>query len=140
MRSVYAILETGIYVNDTDKACRFYQDIFGFELLLGDKRLKALKVGDSQVLLLFEKGQSLQPVTLPGGTIPPHDGDGPVHFAFAVPAAELDKWEQHLLAKGIAIESKVLFDSGYSIYFRDTDQHLVELTTSAIWKGLKKEP
>lgn len=136
MPSIVSILETGIYVEDTATACQFYQDLFGFELLFNDKRLKALKVNDSQVLLLFEKGASLKPLTLPGGMIPAHDGSGPVHFAFAVPPGEMEAWEALLLDKDIVIESKVSFEQGYSIYFRDTDNHLVELTTKAIWPGL----
>ena len=30
-----------------------------------------------------------QPMTTPGGTIPPHDGQGPLHIGFAVSAEEL---------------------------------------------------
>jgi len=48
---------------------------------LRDQRLCAYDVGSRGVLLLFLRGHSLDTVHLPGGTIPPHDGHGPVHIA-----------------------------------------------------------
>ncbi len=71
---------------------------------------------------------------MPGGTIPPHDGNGHLHLAFSIAASELPGWEMHLAAKGIAIESKIHWPrGGWSVYFRDPDQHLVELVTPGCW-------
>ena len=36
------------------------------------------------VLLLFQRGSTEQTVTMPGGTIPGHDGSGRLHVAFAI--------------------------------------------------------
>ena len=44
---------------------------------------------------------------LPGGVIPPHDGSGPVHIAFAMRTAEAEQWVKHLKAHGVDIESRV---------------------------------
>jgi len=40
-----------------------------------------------------------------------------------------------LIAQGIRIESKVTWPAGgQSLYFRDPDNHLVELATPGIWE------
>lgn len=44
-------------------------------------------------------------------------------------------WEKHLIAGGINIESKVNWPrGGQSIYFRDPDNHSVELATPGLWE------
>jgi hypothetical protein len=46
-------------------------------------------------------------------------------------------WEQRLMANGIAIEGRVQWKKDdKSIYFRDPDNHLVELITSEHWTTL----
>jgi hypothetical protein len=88
------------------------------------------------VLLLFLRGHSLETVQLPGGTIPPHDGNGPVHITFSIAADELAVWEERLKAKDIAIEGRTKWPrGGESIYFRDPDGHLLELATPGLWAG-----
>lgn len=131
--AVNGILETALYVADLDAARSFYQDILGLPLLASDHRFCAFAAGRS-VLLLFRQGASSQTVHLPGGTIPPHDGGGRIHFAFAVSAADLPKWEAHLAAHGIVIEGRTDWPrGGRSIYFRDPDGHLAELATPGLW-------
>lgn len=56
-----------------------------------------------------------------------------MHFAFAIAANQLTAWEERLRQAGIAVESRVNWKSGVSLYFRDPDQHLVELATPGIW-------
>ena len=71
---------------------------------------------------------------MPGGTIPGHDGAGPLHIAFAIGKDELEQWEQHLASRGIAIEGATSWSrGGRSIYFRDPDGHLLELATPGLW-------
>jgi catechol 2,3-dioxygenase-like lactoylglutathione lyase family enzyme len=71
---------------------------------------------------------------LPGGIIPGHDGGGRLHVAFAVAAADLPAWREHLAAHGVAVESTVTWPrGGQSQYFRDPDGHLIELATPGIW-------
>ena len=135
MPSVTGILETALHAADLDAAQRFYQDLFGFELMFGDARLRSLNVtGRQQVLLLFQKGGTGEPSVIPGGVIPGHDGAGRLHLAFAIERSELDPWRQKLAAQGVAIESTVNWErGGTSIYFRDPDQHLLELVTPGCW-------
>ena len=86
--------------------------------------------------LLFLRGRSFETVQLPGGTIPPHDGHGPVHIAFSIAADELAAWEERLAAADIAIEGRTKWPrGGESVYFRDPDGHLLELATPGLWPG-----
>ena len=91
-------------------------------------------LGGTSVLLLFQRGATLETVHLPGGTIPPHDGHGPLHIAFAIAADELPAWTERLAANKVAIEGETNWPrGGRSIYFRDPDGHLLELATSGLW-------
>ena len=131
---VTAVLETCLHVEDVERSARFYESLFGFQRMLGDKRFCALNVAPGSVLLLFLRGGTSEPVQVPGGIIPPHDGSGHLHFAFAIPAEELAAWEARLAQAGVPIESRVSWpEGGLSLYFRDPDEHLVELVTRGTW-------
>jgi len=88
------------------------------------------------VLLLFKRGSSLALQTSPGGSIPPHDGSGPLHVAFAIDAGELEAWEARLDQLGIPVEGRMEWPrGGRSLYFRDPDGHLLELITPGVWQS-----
>jgi catechol 2,3-dioxygenase-like lactoylglutathione lyase family enzyme len=134
MPRVTGVLETCIHVEDVARSARFYESLFGFPRLAADDRFCAFGVGGHDVLILFRRGATREPVRLSGGLIPPHDGSGHLHFAFAIPSGELPAWEQRLGDAGVAVESRVKWPlGGESIYFRDPDNHLVELATPGIW-------
>ena len=122
------ILESSLYVDDLPRSVRFYQEIFGFPVISDfGERGCAMHAGPHQVLLLFKKGASRE-------ILSPHDGDGELHIAFAIPAVELAAWESWLGKKGIAVEEKRSWElGGWSLYLRDPDRHLVELATPGIW-------
>jgi len=128
------VLETCLYVDDLDRAARFYEDVLGLAAMTSDARFRAYDVGGKSVLLIFRRGFTLETVRMPGGTIPPHDGHGPLHIAFAVSADELANWEKRLGERGVAIEGRTRWSrGGESIYFRDPDGHLLELATPGLW-------
>lgn len=128
------VLETALYVDDLEEAARFYEQVLELPVLTQDSRFRAYDVGGRNVLLLFHRGATLETVHLPGGTIPPHDGHGPLHVAFAISAVELPVWEQRLATHEIAIEGRTDWPrGGHSIYFRDPDGHLLELATPGLW-------
>jgi catechol 2,3-dioxygenase-like lactoylglutathione lyase family enzyme len=134
MPPVGRVLETSLYVDAVPRSTDFYQRIFGFPVLVGDDRFCALNVSNEQVLLLFRKRGTLEPVTLPGGVLPPHDGDGQTHLAFTIPADSESAWTQHLSTHGVTVESRMVWPrGGISLYFRDPDGHLVELVTPGCW-------
>jgi catechol 2,3-dioxygenase-like lactoylglutathione lyase family enzyme len=134
MPRITGILETCIHVDDLSRSAQFYETLFGFRRLGSDERFCALDVAGRDVLILFRRSGTLEPSTLPGGMIPPHSGSGQLHFAFAIPSEDFAAWEERLTAAGIAIESRVRWPrGGESLYFRDPDQHLVELASPGIW-------
>lgn len=128
------VLETSLYVEDLDRSVEFYQRLFDFEKLTSDNRFCALNVAGQQVLLLFRKQATLQPVPTPGGIIPPHDGGGQMHIAFTIDKEDEGKWTDRLRTLGIDVESRVTWPrGGFSLYFRDPDGHLLELVTPGCW-------
>ncbi|MFJ5368898.1 VOC family protein [Bosea sp. CER48] len=129
------IVETALYVDDLDRSREFYEEKLGLTPLLKTKTLFAYDVGGSSVLLLFLRGASLKVQNSAGGSIPPHDGSGPLHIAFAIDTGELAAWEAKLDQLGIAVEGRMAWDRGSrSLYFRDPDGHMLELATPSLWK------
>lgn len=122
------ILESSLYVSDVSRSVRFYEEVFGFRVISNfGERGCAMHAGERQVLLLFKKGASLAIQS-------PHDGNGELHIAFAIPSSELANWESWLQTKGIAVEEKRTWEErGWSLYFRDPDRHLLELATPGTW-------
>ena len=134
MPTVGRVLETSLYVDPLQRSIDFYQRLFGFEKILADDRFCALNVTGQQVLLLFRKRGTLEPVEFEGGILPPHDGDGQTHLAFTIPTGSDAEWTRHLEAHQVAIESRVVWKlGGVSLYFRDPDGHLIELVTPGCW-------
>ncbi|AWM87924.1 VOC family protein [Microvirga sp. 17 mud 1-3] len=134
MPKLNGVLETALYVDDVPRAQAFYETVLDLKPIFADQRLCALDVAGRSVLLLFRRGATLETVTMPGGTIPPHDGSGPQHIALAVSAEDLAAWEDRLAGKGVAIEGRTDWPrGGRSIYFRDPDGHLLELATPGLW-------
>lgn len=134
MPQIAAISETCLYVADVERAAEFYENTLGFRRVSWDDRYCGLRVATGQVLIVFRKGGTLEPVVTPGGVIPPHDGAGQLHVAFAVSRDQFEDWERHLREQGITIESTVEWKAGRSLYFRDPDQHLIELATPGLWE------
>jgi catechol 2,3-dioxygenase-like lactoylglutathione lyase family enzyme len=122
------ILESSLYVADVPSSVQFYERIFGFRVVSDfGGRGCAMQAGDHQVLLLFKKAGSCT-------TQSPHDGNGELHLAFAIPAAESASWEAWLAENGIAVEEKRTWElGGQSLYFRDPDRHLLEVATPGVW-------
>jgi catechol 2,3-dioxygenase-like lactoylglutathione lyase family enzyme len=142
--NVGGILETSLYVADVSRSSSFYRRLFGFGVLLDSERLVALDVAGRNVLLLFQSGATSEPFTLPsGGVVPGHDGAGRYHLAFSIAAEDAEPWKRRLEAEGVAVESVVAWPGGgASLYFRDPDDHLVELITPGFWRlaGLVNKP
>ncbi len=130
---VTGLIESALYVADLARSVAFYERLFGFRLIHSEgDRLRALSIADRQILLIFHTGASKQATETSNGRIPPHDGSGTLHLAFAISADQVEPWRAHLREEGIAIESEI-HCGGHSIYFRDPDGHLVELITPGCW-------
>jgi catechol-2,3-dioxygenase len=101
------VLETSLYVADLDKSELFYRELFGWETMLSDDRMRALNVNDTNVLLLFRKGGTTEGEEVPGGFIPPHDAQGHIHLCFAFEKADLESWNRVLSEHRVEVESTV---------------------------------
>ncbi len=134
MPTLHSVLETALYVDDLARSRAFYAEDLELPLLLENQRMCAFDVGGQSVLLLFLRGGSAQDMPTPGGTIPGHDGYGPLHMAFAISAEDLPAWEQRLRERRIPIASRVTWSrGGTSVYFHDPDGHVLELATPGLW-------
>ena len=121
------LLETALYVDDPVRSAGFYRDLFSFEAIVESERLIAMAMPNRQVLLLFKKGLSLAHTV-------PHDADGQIHLAWAIPADSLNDWERRLAELALPVLERTTWErGGTSLYFRDPDGHLLELATPGVW-------
>src|SRR5258706_11312908 len=117
--SLNGVVETCLYSDNLPRAVRFYKEQLGLRLLESGERLCVFSVADKQVLLIFRSGGTIKPIPTHGGMIPPDEASGQLHLAFAVSKEDFDAWEKHLVARGIAIESKGSWPlGGRSVFFR----------------------
>lgn len=137
MPAVLGILETALYVGDPRRSAEFYRELLGAPVILDTDRLIAFNIAGRSVLLLFKEGATGEPAVTRGGTIPPHAGSGPTHFALSISRDAVANWKARLQELSIKIESIVNWPGGAeSIYFRDPDNNLVELITPGFWQGI----
>ena len=130
MTAIQDLVEIGIYVEDLDRAERFYVDVLGLEVRVKEGgRHVFFRVGDRTMLLLFRPE-----ATLKGDILPAHGARGPGHFALGIAAEDLDAWRRRLGEHGVAIEHEETWPlGGHSLYFRDPAGNSVELITPGVW-------
>ena len=134
MPRISGLLETALYVDDMARARAFFTDVLGLKPMLTGERLTAFDAGRQGVLLLFLAGGSVEDMPGPRGVVPGHDGQGPVHMAFAIEAADYESWRERLAARGVALRGEMAWPKGgRSLYFDDPDGHLIELATPGLW-------
>lgn len=129
MNDIQHLVEAALYVDDLDRAEKFYGDVLGLSVI-GDvtDRHVFFQVGTS-VLLLFNAKE-----TLKGENLPAHGAKGPGHAALGIPKASVESWRQRLQDHGVAVEKEVAWPrGGTSLYFRDPSGNLVELITPGCW-------
>jgi catechol 2,3-dioxygenase-like lactoylglutathione lyase family enzyme len=55
--------------------------------------------------------------------------------AFSISKDELESWQDHLQSVGVTLEGRTQWPrGGVSVYFRDPDNHLLEIATPGLWK------
>jgi catechol 2,3-dioxygenase-like lactoylglutathione lyase family enzyme len=130
MNEICGVVETGVYVDDLERALPFYHDVLGLELIAREPgRHLFFRVGTATVLLVFDAR-----ATRRGDVLPGHGASGPGHFALGVPAGSLPYWRRRLAGHGVAIEKEVDWPrGGHSVYFRDPAGNSVELLTPGVW-------
>lgn len=111
-------------VADIEATCNFYSYILGMQIeTFGDNR-KALKFGN-QKINLHQKGNEVDPKAAY-----PTPGSADLCFITETPIADV---EQQLLGKQISLIARQVERTGatgkiISIYFRDPDQNLIEVS------------
>jgi catechol 2,3-dioxygenase-like lactoylglutathione lyase family enzyme len=57
-----------------------------------------------------------------------------MHLAFSIDPDEITRWEKKLADHAVAVESRVRWSrGGSSLYFRDPDNHSIELAAPGTW-------
>ena len=127
---IIKIKETCLYVSDLARTKAFYHNLLQFKII-GEVpgRHVFFRVGSS-VLLCFIAEASLKP-----GKLPPHFGAGQLHLAFEVSQVNYEKNKATIAEAGITIEQEYDWGNGYlSFYFRDPDNHLLEVVMEGMWE------
>ena len=123
------IKETSLYFRDLDNANRFYHGILGLPVISFVPGKHIFFRAGSSVLLCFNPIDSRNKKSPPG-----HFSEGKYHFAFEVKPEEYEKHKQEILAKGITITDKVIWQSGQeSFYFEDPAGNVLEIVPEGIW-------
>ncbi|MDX1611002.1 MAG: VOC family protein [Candidatus Thermoplasmatota archaeon] len=127
--SIQRVVETCLYVEDVERAARWYEDILGLSRVTQDPpRHVFLQAGDS-MLLLFDAEHTK--VRKPGDKSAVHGAQGVQHVALGV--EDLAPWRERLAGHGVTIVEEATWGEGRSIYFHDPSGNLVELVTPGTW-------
>lgn len=128
------IKETCLYVKDLALCRRFYESKLGLPVIGEVKGRHIFFRAGASVLLCFIAEMSRK-----GGTLPPHYGAGQMHLAFEVQREEYENWKEKISSHGILIEQEYDWGKGFlSFYFRDPDQHLLEVVMEGMWEKEKE--
>jgi len=128
--TIRQIAETCLYVSDLHRTKDFYHHKLGLPLIaLVENRHVFFRAGSS-VLLCF-----ISEATKNDERLPRHFGQGQLHFAFEVPLKDYETWKSKIGSLDIEIEKEVEWRKDlFSFYFRDPDNHCVEIIMPGLWK------
>lgn len=128
------IKETCLYVADLKRSHRFYHEQLGLEVIGEVEGRHIFFRAGGSVLLCFLPDESKK-----GGNLPPHYGSGQLHLAFEVSPTAYGDWKKKVEELGIPIEQEYDWGDGFlSFYFRDPDQHLLEIVMEGMWERGKQ--
>ncbi|WP_018477247.1 VOC family protein [Pontibacter roseus] len=124
------IKETCLYVTDLNRCREFYQGKLGLDVIGEVKGRHIFFRAGASVLLCF-----VPEVSKKGGSLPPHFGSGQLHLAFEVAPTAYEGWKVKVKDSGISIEQEYDWGGGFlSFYFRDPDEHLLEVVMEGMWE------
>jgi catechol 2,3-dioxygenase-like lactoylglutathione lyase family enzyme len=121
---ISALDHVAIGVADVERSCAFYARVLGFERLYPEWDVPVFMGASGFGLAIFDR--ELHPSPTPAD-VEPH-AVRILHFAFLVDRAGLEAAREELAGEDVKL---TFSDHGisHSLYFRDPDGHLVELTT-----------
>lgn len=136
-----SVLESSLYCPDLETAERFYRDVLGLDVVARQSnRHVFLRCGEGMVLLFNPDATADPTIPTSGPAMMAHGAHGPGHLAFRLPERDIERWQAHLAASGVAIEAEVRWPrGGYSLYVRDPAGNSIELATAALW-GFPESP
>jgi catechol 2,3-dioxygenase-like lactoylglutathione lyase family enzyme len=124
------IKETCLYVQDLALTKKFYAEVLGLPIIGEVANRHVFFRAGSSVLLCFNAT-----ITRNITNLPPHYGEGHLHLAFECETADYDAWKEKLRQAQIPVEHEQTWPHGrQSFYFRDPDQHLLEIVVPGIWE------
>ncbi|MBB6611085.1 VOC family protein [Pontibacter sp. Tf4] len=127
---ILKIKETCLYVTDLEQTKAFYNGLLKFDVIGELPGRHVFFRAGSSVLLCFIAETSAKSKKLP-----PHFGSGQLHLAFEVSKQNYSATKTTIAGAGIPIEQEYDWGSGYlSFYFRDPDQHLLEVVMEGMWE------
>lgn len=128
------VLEASLYADDLDAAREFYGTTLGLEEVTAvEGRHVFFRCGRTMVLVFNPNETVKQPfdTALP---VPPHGAHGPGHLCFSAAPEAIDAWKVHLRAKGIQVETEIIWPNGArSVYFRDPAGNSLEFAEPGLW-------
>ncbi len=122
--NISALDHVAIGVADVERSSAFYARVLGFERLVPEWEEPVAMGAAGLALTIFDRDS--HPSAAPDGGDPP--AVRILHFAFRVDRAGFDAARRELAGEEFTL---TFSDHGacHSLYFRDPDGHLVELTT-----------
>jgi catechol 2,3-dioxygenase-like lactoylglutathione lyase family enzyme len=125
------IFETVLYYRrgEVQDVERFYGDVLGLRAVSRSPDGFAFRL-QTGLLLLFDADQTL---ARPDEAMR-HGATGAVHVCFLAPAAEYERWKEHLRTHGIALLREATWPNGVrSVYVSDPAGNLVEISEGDLW-------
>lgn len=129
------ITETCLYVDNIEKAERFYSVVMNFHLVKKDKNRHLFYKFENGMLLIFNPATTQNEKSeVNGSPIPVHGATGTSHIAFSVNTLQYFNWKEQLKKHSIKIESEIEWPGGTkSFYFRDPSGNSLEIIHGDMW-------
>lgn len=123
------VKETCLYVKDLHSTEKFYKEVLELEMIAFVENRHVFFRAGTSVLLFFNSESTAKETQLP-----PHYATGKQHVALEVELSAYENVKKQLLTKGIRIEHEHSWPNELrSFYFRDPDEHLLEIVPVGLW-------
>ncbi|HEY8401351.1 MAG TPA: VOC family protein [Cytophagaceae bacterium] len=127
--TIKQIKETSLYVKDLNETRKFYQGKLDLEIISEVKDRHIFFRAGTSALLCF-----IPETTQKESSLPSHFGHGHLHIAFEITPRDYSVWKEKVLNAGISIIHEQEWKNHLkSFYFRDPDEHLLEIVPEGIW-------